>query len=220
MKTSVVMTRKLSEYDVLQRTGDDFFDGNALLTQWNANPKNTRRRMSEFLESPKTKEFLEALAEDESQRRKTDKADIQLVIKSKGKVTAKGKTPDKVWMSPLLFIKFAMYLNPRFEVQVLRFVYDELIRNRHKAGDNYKSLTSAVSMLPDVDYPNLAKALNYIVFNQHYNGIRNDATEEQLSELHALEEKLAFTVETGLVKSQAQLTIIMRKMWNEKYRKF
>lgn len=214
------MTRKMGEYEVLQRTNDDFFDGNALLMQWNANPSNTRRRMSEFLDSPKTKEFLDALIEDESQRRKTDKGDIQLVIKSKGKSTAKGKTPDKVWMSPLLFIKFAMYLNPRFEVQVLRFVYDELIRNRHKAGDNYKSLTSAVSMFPDVDYPNLARALNLVVFNQHYNGIRNNATESQLAELHALEEKLAFTIEAGLVKSQAQLIIIMRKMWNEKYRKF
>lgn len=214
------MTRKMGEYDVLQRTGDDFFDGNALLMQWNAKDGNTRRRMSEFLDSPKTKEFLDALAEDESQRRKTDKANIQLVIKSKGKSTKNGKTPDKVWMSPLLFIKFAMYLNPRFEVQVLRFVYDELIRNRHKAGDNYKSLTSAVSMFPDVDYPALARALNLIVFNQHYNGIRNDATESQLAELHSLEEKLAFTIEAGLVKTQAQLIVIMQRMWNEKYRKF
>lgn len=214
------MTRKLGEYDVQQRTCDDFFDGNALLSQWNSTDGNTRRRMSEFLDSPKTKEFLDALAEDESQRRKTDKANIQLVIKSKGKSTKNGKNPDKVWMSPLLFIKFAMYLNPRFEVQVLRFVYDELIRNRHRAGDNYKSLTSAVSMFYDVDYPELARALNLIVFNQHYNGIRNDATESQLAELHSLEEKLAFTVDAGLVKSQAQLMDIMRRMWNEKYRKF
>lgn len=210
------MTRKLGEYDVQQRTCDDFFDGNALLSQWNSTDGNTRRRMSEFLDSPKTKEFLDALAEDESQRRKTDKANIQLVIKSKGKSTKNGKNPDKVWMSPLLFIKFAMYLNPRFEVQVLRFVYDELIRNRHRAGDNYKSLTSAVSMFYDVDYPELARALNLIVFNQHYNGICNDATESQLAELHSLEEKLAFTVDAGLVKSQAQLVDIMRRMWNEK----
>lgn len=210
----------MGEYDVLQRTGDDFFDGNALLTQWNLKDDNPRRRMREFLDSPKTKAFLDALAEDESLRRKTDKANIQLVIRQKGKVTKNGKTPDKVWMSPLLFIKFAMYLNPRFEVQVLRFVYDELIRNRHKAGDNYKNLTSAASLLPDVDYSELAKGLNYIVFNQHYNGIRNDATEQQLAELHALEEKLAFTIETGLVKSQAQLIIIMRRMWNDKYQKF
>ncbi|WP_297644192.1 hypothetical protein [uncultured Bacteroides sp.] len=28
-------------------------------------------------------------------------------------------------MNPLLFIKFAMWITPTFEVKVLRFVYDE-----------------------------------------------------------------------------------------------
>ena len=34
-------------------------------------------------------------------------------------------------MSSLLFIDFAIWLNPSFKVQVLKFVYDQLIKQRH-----------------------------------------------------------------------------------------
>lgn len=36
-------------------------------------------------------------------------------------------------MHPLLFIDFAMWLNPAFKVKVLKFVYDELIKFRNLA---------------------------------------------------------------------------------------
>ncbi|MCQ4921326.1 KilA-N domain-containing protein, partial [Phocaeicola vulgatus] len=47
----------------------------------------------------------------------------QLLIKVKRRNTKEGKTPDIGWMNPLLFIKFAMWIKPAFEVKVLRFVY-------------------------------------------------------------------------------------------------
>ena len=82
--------------------------------------------MSKFLESDNTSEFLKALAEDESHRAKMLIGENQLLIKVKGRNTKEGKTPDKVWMNPLLFIKFAMWINPAFEVKVLRFVYNDI----------------------------------------------------------------------------------------------
>lgn len=58
------LTRKMGNYDVLQRTSDGFFDANALLRQWNANPENKIKKMSKFLELQSTKEFIQQLEED------------------------------------------------------------------------------------------------------------------------------------------------------------
>ena len=40
-----------------------------------------------------------------------------------------------------------MWLNPKFKVQVLKFVYDELIKQRHDAGDNYALFTKAFAKI-------------------------------------------------------------------------
>lgn len=77
------------------------------LRQWNNVEGNPRGRMSEFIGSPKVKEFLKALAEDESHRPKTDIGENQLLMKVKGGVTKEGVVSDRVWTSPLSFIKFA-----------------------------------------------------------------------------------------------------------------
>lgn len=55
------MVRKMGSFEVLQRTKDGYFDANALLSQWNNIKSNPERRMSRFLESPKTKEFIEEI---------------------------------------------------------------------------------------------------------------------------------------------------------------
>lgn len=214
------MVRKMGNFEVYQRTSDGYFDGNALLLQWNSVPGNPRRRMSEFMESPKIGEFIKALAEDESHRSKADIGENQLLMKVKGRNTINGKTPDKIWMNPLLFIKFAMWINPRFEVKVLRFVYDELIKNRHLAGDKYKSLTKMMARFPDADYSHVAKGINYIVFGKHYNGIRNEATEEELRELHELEDKLAMLIDMDYITNNQELIEAMRKIFAKKMEKF
>lgn len=108
MKTVVTLIRKMEEFDILQRSSDGYFDSNVLLRQWNSQEGCVRRRMDKFLESENTKTFIRALAEDESQRSKMTIAENQLVISQKGKNTKHGKTVDKVWMHPVLFIKFAM----------------------------------------------------------------------------------------------------------------
>lgn len=83
MKTVNVLTRKMGDFNVFQRTSDGYFDANSLLKQWNDNPDNTRRRLDDFMNSGRTKEFISALSEDESHRRKIDIGDNQLVIKVK-----------------------------------------------------------------------------------------------------------------------------------------
>lgn len=66
MKTVNVLTRKMGDFNVFQRTSDGYFDANSLLKQWNDNPENTRRRLDDFMNSSRTKEFVSALSEDEA----------------------------------------------------------------------------------------------------------------------------------------------------------
>ena len=126
MKTNVIMTRPMGQFEVLQRTSDGFFDANALLIQWNRQAGVAQRKMVEYLESKKTKEFVDALENDKTLRGKTEVGDFKVVIRVKGKTTKNGRVADKVYFHPFLFIDFCMWLNPTFKLQVIKFVYDEL----------------------------------------------------------------------------------------------
>lgn len=220
MKTNQIMKRPMGQFEVQQRTQDSYFDANALLSQWNSVKGNPQRAMSRFFESENVKSFIEALEDDLSQNAEMQYGDIQVVREIKGRNTAKGKTKDQVWMHPYLFIKFAMWLNPRFEVQVIKFVYDELIKNRHLAGDNYNVLTSAIATLPDSDYKQVAVAIQWIVFNRTGKNLRQSATQEQLMEISEIEHSLAFSINMGFVKNNMELISLLRKMYNDKYSKF
>jgi hypothetical protein len=59
--------------------------------------------------------------------------------------------------------------------------------------------------------------LNWIVFNKKGKDLRQSATQEQLKELHTVEEKLSFAIDMGYIKTFEQLMSSMRKIWNEKY---
>ena len=160
MKQNVVMIRKMGNFDVSQRTKDGMFNGTLLLSQWNksigANGRKGKR-VDDFLNLESTKQFLNALNEDilntENPRY------LKTHISDRGK---NGGT----WMNPLLFIDFAMWLNPRFKVNVLKFVYDELIKQRNDAGDNYISLSASGVKLQGYDFREVAIAMNWIVFNK------------------------------------------------------
>ena len=220
MKTNVIMTRPMGQFDVLQRTSDGFFDANALLIQWNRQAGVAQRKMVEYLESKKTKEFVDALENDTALRGKTEVGDFKVVIRVKGKTTKNGRVADKVYFHPFLFIDFCMWLNPTFKLQVIKFVYDELIKCRHLAGDNYNVLTAAISKLPDCDYKATAKAIQWIVFNRTGKELRQQATQKELAEISDIENKLAYAIDMGFINNQAQLICTMRKMYNEKYQKF
>lgn len=221
MKTSVTMTRRMGQFEVLQRTKDGFFDANALLRQWNANEGNADLRISKFMNQQKVVEFIEALKGELREGANQPIGDYQLLINVKGRRDKRGvKAPDQVWMHPYLFVKFAMWLNPRFEVKVVKFVYDQLIQYRHLAGDNYNVLAKAIAVLPDVDYPQVARALNWIVFNRHARDIRNTATPQQLQDLDELQRKLAFSVDMGYIRSFPDLMNSMRRIYNMKHAKF
>lgn len=210
MKTNQVLTRNMGDFKVNQRTSDGMFNATELLKQWNET-KGQQKQMIHFFENNATEEFIDAIVLEENFKERNS-----VFIKSRGK---NGGT----WMHPILFIDFAMWINPKFKVKVLKFVYDELIKYRHDAGDNYKLLVESVArivkkpFLP-VAIQNIAKAINFIVFNKHQSGIRNtEASEEALKELSALELKVSELINEGFIKSYDEVLAYLRKQWNNKY---
>jgi len=210
------MIRKMGNFDISQRTKDGYFDANILLTQWNLKKGNSKRQMLDFLSSKKTIEFVEVLNEELTQSEISDMA----FIHKKGINTSKGKTKDEVWMHPYLFIDFAMWLNPKFKLSVIKFVYDELIKQRNDAGDNYISLSASGMKLRDYDFREVAIAMQWIVYNKKGKNLRQSATQEQLQELNDLQSKLAFLIDNNYITSYSQLLTDMRIMYNKKYQKF
>ena len=118
MKTNQVLTRKMGEFNVLQRTSDGMFNATALLNQWNKY-NGFQKQMSHYTDNASTEEFIKALLSEENFKERKS-----VLIQTRGK---NGGT----WMHPLLFIDFAMWINPAFKIKVLKFVYDELLKYRN-----------------------------------------------------------------------------------------
>lgn len=213
------MVRKMGNFDVLQRTKDGYFDANILLTQWNFKKENPKRKMIEFLESPKTQVFINEI-ELEIHSRDSEHGEFSAFVIKKGRNTINGKTKDEVWMHPYLFIDFAMWLNPKFKLSVIKFVYDQLIEQRTLAGDNYKSLSSSLTKLKGYSFQEVAKAIQWIVYNKTGKDLRQTATQEQLQEINDIQTKLAFAIDMNYIISYEQLMNELRKLYNKKYQKF
>lgn len=211
MKTNVIMVRDMGNFKVSQRTKDGMFNATALVKQWNFSQNLSGRkgkRIDDFLNLNNTKSFLEVLV-----------AEINNTENSrylKTHESTRGKNGG-TWMHSYLFIKFAMWLNPKFEVKVIKFVYDELIKYRHDAGDNYKLLSESGVKLKGYNYPEVAKALNWIVFKKHSKNIRQIATQSQLKELADLQTKLAFAIDMGYITSYKQLLSELRQLFTKKH---
>ena len=208
MKTNVVMTRKMGNFDIFQRTKDGMFNATSLLSQWNKKRGLSRgKEVNDFLKIDKTKEFIAEVELRENHN--TNK----IVLSKKGK---NGGT----WLHPLVFIDFAMWLNPSFKYDVLKFVYDELIKQRHDAGDNYISLSASGQKLKGYDYREVAIALQWIVFGKKGKELRQSATQDQLKELNDLQTKLSFAIDMGYITSYQQLISELRKLYSNKNLKF
>jgi hypothetical protein len=204
MKTSVTMVRKMGEFEVHQRTKDGMFNATSLLKQWNKGKRG--KEVNAFLKNSSTIEFIESLQESEE----LDTRNIVTTLKG-GNAENQG-----TWMHPYLFIDFAMWINPKFKVSVIKFVYDELIKQRHEAGDNYIILSSSGVKLKGYKFTEVAKAMQWIVYNKTGKGLRQTATQEQLKELNEIQLKLSFAIDMGYIKSYNQLIGEMREMYRIK----
>lgn len=201
MKTNVIMTRNMGDFDINQRTVDGYFNATELLKQWN-DKLGMKKEIADFFKMDQTRDFIDILINEE------------LTNTGKSPYLATRGNKGGTWMHPVLFIKFAMWINPKFEYYVIRFVYDHLIAFRHAAGDNYRGLTAAVQRLENVDYSKLAKALNYVIFGRHDQGLRQTASEKELNDLTTVENQLAFAVDMGYIKTFEELMNELRRIYS------
>ena len=225
MKTNQIMIRPMGDFKVSQRTCDGKFDCTYLIVQWNSANKNNTKKIGDYLRLKETREFVKALMEEpefkDGNSRLLESDDYKDFPKSIVVVT-RGKNGG-TWMTPLMFLDFAMWLNPAFKVKVLKFVQDEMIKYRNEAGDAYNKLGSAVSKIVRKDFmpqamQKVGEALNWIVFNEHERNIRNQYGEEKKQrELYELERKVADLINEGFIKSYDQMITYLKNVYRHKY---
>lgn len=209
MKTNNVIIRPMGEFQVAQRTKDGMFNATALLNQWN-NASGQQKYMAHYFENKATNEFVETLIAKEKLKHRNS-----VYLKSRGK---NGGT----WMHPFLFIDFAMWLNPSFKYEVLKFVYDQMIKYRNEAGDAYRDLSASVYKIVDTSrmsmlMSQISKGINFVVFGEHRPAIRNDkGTEEDQRKLYEMERKVSSLINEGFLKSYDEVMDYLRRRYRER----
>ena len=222
MKTNQIMIRQMGGFQVSQRTKDYFFNATELMKQWNKK-NDQKKNINHYLDNSATKEFIQALIDDDETIRNHEKPINQIFIKYNAKTNKDGsKEPGAVWMSPYMFLDFAMWLNPAFKVKVLKFISDEMIHFRNEAGDAYRELSSAIAKIVSKSFMpqamrKVGEALNWIIFDQHERMIRNKQGEESKQrDLWMLEKKVADLINEGFILDYDRLITYLRKVWHNR----
>lgn len=226
MKTNQEMMRPMGNFNVIQRTSDGYFNATHLLKQWNENAKSKsvnstdlkERRLDAFWDSTNLNQLMSEIAENELDFKSQNFGDLKNALSK----TCRGKKNGGTWMHPILFIKFAMYLSPRFEYHVLKFVADEMIHYRNEAGNAYIELGSAVQKIVPKDFmpkamKKVGEALNWVIFNNHEKMLRNkQGDESKQRELWQLEKKVADLINEGFITNFDNLIAYLRKQYSKR----
>ena len=213
MKTNNVMVRPMGDFQVQQRTKDGMFNATSLLKQWN-DSKGQQKQMIHYFDNSATKEYIDTIQAKENFTQRNS-----VYVKSKARADRGGGT----WMHPMLFIDFAMWINPSFKYDVLKFVYDQMIRYRNEAGDAYKYLSAAVATLVEKPFmagamSQISKGINFCVFGDHRKMIRNERGDEAAQRaLFDFERKLGDLINEGFLKSFEDVMRYLRDTWRRKF---
>lgn len=212
MKTNQIMIRQMGEFSVKQRTKDGFFNATELLKQWNR-VSGMKKEVTKFLDLGSTSELVKIIMERE---------DLHTQDSTYVKSRASRGDNAGTWMHPVLFIDFAMWINPSFKYDVIKFVYDDMIRYSNLAGDSYKELASAISkIVPKTFIPKamqkVGEALNWIIFDSHEPLLRNKhGNESKQRELWQLEKKVADLINEGFILDYDILISYLRKQYQKR----
>lgn len=192
------------------------FNATALIKQWNnnVNTQNSgclrKKDIDDYFNNKNTQLFIQTIIERENLN--TPK---MVYLKTRGK---DGGT----WMHPLLFIDFAMWINPAFKYDVLKFVADQMIKYRNNAGDAYRELSSAVAtIVPKNEMKakmrKVGEAVNWVIFNAHEKMLRNkEGDERKQRELWMFEKKVATLINEGFIRSFDGLISYLRRQWQSR----
>ena len=212
MKTNQVLTRTMGEFSVYQRPSDGMFNATSLLKQWNS-LSPTERKMDNYFTLQGTGEFVNTIIAKENLH--TPKL---VYVKSRASRGLNSGT----WMHPLLFIDFAMWINPEFKYDVLKFVYDQLVEYRNQAGNSYRRMCERIAQVSKKgDIPKnisrIATAVNIVVYGIHEKQMRNKQAEESsMRELVKLQEMIIELIDNGYIKTYEGISQYLLNTWRKK----
>jgi hypothetical protein len=141
-----------------------------------------------------------------------DNQGIVEVLKGLGvwKTTGRGGNRNVV-CDPYIWTLLAMELNPMLYAKVVIWLTDSLIFDRMEAGDKFKPMNSAISrLLEKPDYPRYAKEINFRVFGEHIQGMRNLASAKELRLISEIENTVTKAIEHGWVKTEEDILKLIR----------
>lgn len=235
MKTNIVLTsasRELNGVTIRQETKTGFMNLSDLqLSYEKARASNgwSEKRIDHILPQVENRERLYYVLKEtdfinvdfDTFMENCDQHGFYKYLKQIGAYKTTGRGANKTTMcNKYIWGLVAMELHPQIYAKVVVWFTDSLVFNRIESGTMYKELSRAVSKFRDCNYPNLAKAINHVVFGRHESDIRNQGTEDQLHELHKLESNLAFSIDSGFINSFPGLMEHIRLLWRKKYNNF
>lgn len=138
---------------------------------------------------------------------------IVKVMKSLGAYKTTGRGENKqVMCNPYIWVMVTMELNPMLYAKAITWLTDKLIINRIEACDLNNSLRSAIcKYIESPNYSAINTALNIKIFGHHQTGMRNLASEEELSRLSKLEENIAFCIKRGFLTTNKEIIEEIKK---------
>ena len=176
MKTNQVISRTFFDAEVRQKHKTQMFNANDLMSIYHAKFPTQRKHVQHYFDNASTKEFIEHLIQ-------TERIPANEVIES-----SKGRNGG-TWVHPFVFIDLAMWLDPAFKLQAIKWAFDNLCLLRDTAGNTFKELSETVKDVLQPDnafiYANEIRLLQGLANIDP--GERNHATEAQLTKLNILQ---------------------------------
>ncbi len=191
MKTNQVMLRPFCGHQIPQRTEDGFFNATEIVSAFNR-INNQSKDLYQFFDNDGTKDFLQELAISLN----TDKSKCLGTITESDLYEKKRGRYGGTWVHPYVFTKICMWLSPKFEVEAVKWIYDNLIDFRHQAGDHYKEMCTAImdryveyydSNPSPLIFSNESRLLNSLVKGEFKSIDRNELSEKELDLLNNLQ---------------------------------
>lgn len=182
MKTNQVMEtidRELCGRIVRQRTKDGFmrlWDIEAIGKLYRLENGLPELSLKDYVNSQNVKEFL---------------AELEKEIGSKPYI--KSTKSNSGWIHPFFAIKMLTHFNPRFEVQVYKWLWDYLIQSRIDSGDSYVKMCGSLYAYTTqkAKFQQSIKALSKNIRNHFGVDTWNNATQEQLKLRDELQTNIA-----------------------------
>ena len=103
----------------------DFGDGNEMVNATEMRKVFPNRRMNDFLRLKQTKEFIELLEAQDGNSRLGDKQRVLRIIRGGNDPSLRG-----TWMNETLALRFAAWLNPKFELWVYGKIKELLLTGK------------------------------------------------------------------------------------------